>query len=94
VLYLHLPRQLMPGVLSRCARAVAPGGLLLVLGHDRDNLERGTGGPPDADVLYDVDLLRSAAAFLDVQRAEQVERQVGDRTAVDTLLVAGRPTTS
>lgn len=91
VLYLHLSRQLMPDVLARCARAVAPGGLLLVLGHDRDNLDRGVGGPPDPDVLYDVDLLRSAAAELEVQRAEQVERQVGERTAIDTLLVARRP---
>ena len=91
VLYLHLFRQVMPDVLIRCARAVAPGGLLFVLGHDRDNLERGVGGPPDPDVLYDVELLRSAAAELDVQRAEQVERQVGERTAVDTLLVARRP---
>ena len=90
-LYLHLSRQLMPDVLTRCARAVAPGGLLFALGHDRDNLERGVGGPPDPDVLYDVELLRSAAAELDVQRAEQVERQVGERTAVDTLLVARRP---
>lgn len=88
VLYLHLSRPVMPDVLARCARAVAPGGLLFVLGHDRDNLEGGVGGPPDPDVLYDVELLRSAAAGLEVQRAEQVERQVGDRTAIDTLLVA------
>jgi ubiquinone/menaquinone biosynthesis C-methylase UbiE len=91
VLYLHLARQVMPGVLARCARAVAPGGRLLVLGHDRDNLERGVGGPPDPDVLYDVGLLRSAGTELRVQRVEQVERQVGERTAIDTLLVAHRP---
>jgi 2-polyprenyl-3-methyl-5-hydroxy-6-metoxy-1,4-benzoquinol methylase len=90
VLYLHLSRQLMPDVLTRCARAVAPGGLLFVLGHDRDNPERGVGGPPDPDVLYDTELLRSGAADLQVQRAEQVERQVGERTAIDTLLVARR----
>ena len=91
VLYLHLSRQVMPDVLARCARAVAPGGLLCVLGHDRNNLVRGVGGPPDPDVLYDVDLLRSAAGGLEVQRVEQVERQVGDRTAIDTLLVARQP---
>ena len=94
VLYLHLPRQVMPDVLARCASAVAPCGLLFVLGHDRDNLERGVGGPPDPDVLYDVELLCPASAGLEVQRAEQVERQVGARTAVDTLLVARRPSPS
>jgi ubiquinone/menaquinone biosynthesis C-methylase UbiE len=90
VLYLHLPRAEMAGVLARCARAIAPGGVLLALGHDRDNLTRGVGGPPDTDVLYDVDLLRAAAGELHVQRAEQVERPVGDRVAIDTLLLATR----
>ena len=88
----HLSRQVLPEVLARCAQAVPPGGLLLVLGHDRDNLQRGVGGPPDPDVLYDVEMLRSAADGLEVHRVEQVERKVGDNTAIDTLLLAGRPT--
>lgn len=90
VLYLHLPHGPLVDVLRRSARAVSPGGRLLVLGHDRDNLARGTGGPQDPDLLYDVDTLRSAAADLVVDRAEQVERPVGDQTAVDTLLLARR----
>lgn len=90
VLYLHLPHAPLIDVLQRCARAVAPGGRLLVLGHDRDNLLRGTGGPQDAALLHDVDTLRSTMAGLVVERAEQVERQVGDRVAVDALLLARR----
>lgn len=90
VLYLHLARSELTGVLARSAGAVAAGGLLLVLGHDRDNLSRGTGGPRDADLLYDVDLLRSAATGLQLERAEQVGRPVGDDVAVDTLLLARR----
>jgi SAM-dependent methyltransferase len=91
VLYLHLPRAALLPVLTRAAAAVAEGGRLLVLGHDRDNLERGVGGPQDADVLYDLDLLAAAAEELTVERLEQVGRTVGDATAVDTLLVANRP---
>lgn len=90
VLYLHLARAVLPEVLRRCADAVAPGGRLLVLGHDRDNDEHGVGGPPDPDVLYDVALLKAAAADLKVERAEQVRRQVGDAVALDTLLLASR----
>lgn len=90
VLYLHLPSAEVPGVLARAAAAVAPGGRLLVLGHDRENLTRGIGGPPDPDVLYDLDLLRHAADGMTVERLEQVERRVGDRTAVDALLLARR----
>lgn len=90
VLYLHLPRTQLPGVLSRAAASVAPGGRLLVLGHDQDNLERGVGGPQDRELLYDTSLLRAGAEGLDLQRLEQVERPVGERTAVDTLLLARR----
>ena len=91
VLYLHLARSQLAAVLRRCAEAVAPGGRLLVLGHDRDNLQRGVGGPQDPDLLYDVELLRPAADGLTVQRLEQVDRQVGGQLAVDTLLLAQRP---
>ena len=94
VLYLHLPRAALLPVLTRAAAAVAEGGRLLVLGHDRDNLERGVGGPQDEDLLYDLDLLAAAAEELTVERLEQVDRTVGDATAVDTLLVAHRPPAS
>ena len=90
VLYLHLPPAPLLDVLQRCARAVLPGGRLLVLGHDRDNLVRGTGGPQDRELLHDVDTLRAAATGLVVERAEQVERGVGDQVAIDTLLLARR----
>lgn len=90
VLYLHLPHARLVDVLQRCARAVAPGGRLLVLGHDRENLERGTGGPQDVALLYDVEVLRTCAAGLVVERSEQVERPVDGRVAVDALLVARR----
>lgn len=90
VLYLHLPHAPLLDVLQRSARAVAPGGRLLVLGHDCDNLQRGTGGPQDAALLYDVETLRSAAAGLVIERAEQVARPVDGRVAVDALLLARR----
>jgi ubiquinone/menaquinone biosynthesis C-methylase UbiE len=88
VLYLHLPHHDLEQVLVRCARAVAPGGMLLVLGHDRDNT---VGGPPDPAVRYDLALLRASAHDLEVVRAEQVERPVGGEVALDTLLLARRP---
>jgi SAM-dependent methyltransferase len=94
VLYLQLPRATLLPVLTGAAAAVAEGGRLLVLGHDRDNLERGVGGPQDEDLLYDLDLLAAAAEGLTVERLEQVDRAVGDATAVDTLLVAHRPPAS
>lgn len=90
VLYLHLQRAALLPVVTRAAAAVARGGRLLVLGHDRENLERGVGGPPDPDVLYDRHLLADGAEELEIERLDQVERRVGDDTAIDTLLAARR----
>jgi len=91
VLYLHLTRPELTAALSRAAAALAPGGLLLALGHDRDNLDRGAGGPQDPALLWDVDVLREVAAGLRIEQLGQVERPVGDAVAVDVLLTARRP---
>ncbi|SSC22159.1 S-adenosyl-L-methionine-dependent methyltransferase, partial [Klenkia terrae] len=91
VLYLHLPRPELVDVLARSAGAVLPGGHLLVLGHDRENLIRGTGGPQDPDVLYDPELLGTAVRGWRTERLERMDRDTDSGTAVDTLLFAQRP---
>jgi len=97
VLYLQLTQPERTAALEVAASAVAPGGTLLVVAHDEDNLTRGYGGPPSADVLYSVaDVTRVAeAAGLTVERAERVVRVVdtdaGPRDAIDTLVRAKRP---
>lgn len=96
VAYLHLPSESLVELLRRLPGWVAPGGTLLVLGHDRDNLERGIGGPPNPDVLYAPALLEDVVrgSDLEVDRCEQVLRPVekgGQRAdAIDTLLLAHR----
>jgi len=91
VLYLHLPRPQLVDVLARSADAVRPGGHLLVLGHDRENLTRGIGGPQDPDVLYDPELLGGVVASWDLSCLERIDRDTDSGTAVDTLLFAQRP---
>ena len=96
VLYLQLPQPERSIALEVAASAVALGGTLLVVAHDQDNLARGFGGPPSADVLYRVaDVTDVAvAAGLTVERADQVVRVVdsdtGPRDAIDTLVKAKR----
>jgi SAM-dependent methyltransferase len=90
VLYLHLPEPDIRDLLGRCAHALAPGGHLLILGHDKDNLLRGVGGPQDERLLYDTTLL-SPHGDLQVVRLEQVHRPAAGGVAVDTLLLATRP---
>ena len=47
-----MPKQQRRSVLRAAAEAVAPGGTLLVVGHDLENLTSGHGGPQDPAVLY------------------------------------------
>lgn len=96
MLYLQLPQPARSAALKAAASAVAPGGTLVIVAHDLDNLARGFGGPQDPDVLYRVsDVTETAVnAGLTVRRAEQAVRTVdtdtGPRDAVDTVVTAQR----
>jgi SAM-dependent methyltransferase len=94
VLYLQLPRDELLHALESAAGAVAPGGTLLVLGHDTTNLTRGHGGPKDASVLYTAADVVPALRDLVVERAEAVERTVpladGEAVAIDAFVRAHR----
>lgn len=94
VAYLHLPEPLRTPVFAAAAAAVAPGGTLLVIGHDLANLDGGYGGPQDPGVLTTAPALVAAIGDLAVIRAEPVERPVttpeGERIAIDHVLRAVR----
>jgi SAM-dependent methyltransferase len=83
----------LPPVLARAPRWVAPGGLLVVVGHARRNLVDGVGGPQDPRLLHDhVDLAaRVTGARLRVRRAAEVARETPDGTALDVVVVAENP---
>ncbi|WP_165988046.1 bifunctional 2-polyprenyl-6-hydroxyphenol methylase/3-demethylubiquinol 3-O-methyltransferase UbiG [Streptomyces sp. YIM 98790] len=95
--YLHLPAGPRRDVWRRAAGATAPGGTLLVVGHDATNIAEGTGGPQDPEVLYSPDEVVSVAvsAGLRTVRAERVRRPVegAQRDAVDALVRLHRPAT-
>lgn len=99
VCYLQLPAGARRAALGHAAAALAPGGTLLVVGHDRSNLEHGVGGPQDPAVLYTpedvVDDLQASGVTVVVQRAEVVRRPVdtasGRADALDCLVRAQRP---
>lgn len=99
--YLHWGAGQREPFLDRCAAAVAPGGHLVVVGHDRTNIEHGHGGPQDPALLTTPDELRARfeAAGLTVQRAETVLRPVTveqddgstiEVNAIDHVVVATR----
>ena len=91
VAYLHLPTDDVLGLLHRAVDWLRPGGRLLLLGHDLDNLARGVGGPQDPGILHSTGRLAPVAERLAVDRLEQVPRETPEGTAVDTLLWGRRP---
>jgi SAM-dependent methyltransferase len=97
VFYLQVPQEDRQPILSAAATAVARGGTLLLVAHDKRNLEQGHGGPKDVSVLYTPqDVVRDLEGRgLQIERAAVVERPVdtpeGQRIALDALVRARRP---
>lgn len=95
VMYLQLPAAERRAALGHAAAAVAPGGTLLVVGHDRLNLTEGWGGPTQAEVLFTPDDVVSEIGGLVIESARRVRRAVaegaGAREAIDALVRARRP---
>ena len=92
--YIHLPRGEFGALLEAAASALAPGGTLLVVGHDVDNIAHGHGGPQDPGILHRVDDVVAGLPGLTIARAEQARRPVqtdeGERVAIDTVVRAQR----
>lgn len=94
--YLQLPPEKRIPVHAEAARALAPGGQLFLIAHHSDNIERGVGGPPYPEVLFDEDLLASDFADLEILRNEKVFRPVEGpdgavRDAHDVLFLGRKP---
>jgi 2-polyprenyl-3-methyl-5-hydroxy-6-metoxy-1,4-benzoquinol methylase len=76
--FIHLPSTERDEVYTRAAAAVAPGGTLLIVGHDRTNLTEGVGGPQDPNVLFTPSEVAAELVGFAVQRAEAVRRPSPD----------------
>jgi hypothetical protein len=93
LLYFHLPPSELRTVLTRAQSALAKGGTLVLLGHDRTNLTDGVGGPSDPDILYTPEELAATLPLLEIGKAERVLRDVTgeERDAIDALVRARKP---
>ena len=94
ILYRHLERPERRRVLAAASRSVVPGGTLLIVGHDLDNLTRGYGGPQDPARLWVAAEGVEELVGLEIEQAGQVVRVVktdtGTVEAIDTLIRARR----
>ncbi|MEW1705828.1 methyltransferase domain-containing protein [Microbacterium sp. NPDC089190] len=83
--YLHLPDS--AAAIARIAQWVTPGGTLVVVGHDVENIAAGGHGPSDPAILYTPEVQRGALD--DRFRIARCERIV--RTSADAELREGHP---
>jgi SAM-dependent methyltransferase len=96
VCYLQVPADERRAAHASAARAVAPGGQLVVVAHHSDNLAQGHGGPQDPAVLFTEDDVTSDIDGLGLQvlrsarEARHVQTPEGSRTAWDAVVVAQR----
>jgi RNA polymerase sigma-70 factor (ECF subfamily) len=95
IAYLHVGPEERGPIYSAAARAVAPGGRLLVVGHDLANLTEGAGGPQDPERLFTAEGLGRELTDTDpalvIERAEVVRRRPApERGPIDALLVLRR----
>lgn len=99
ITYLQLAAPTMRQVLARAAGWLAPGGTLLVISHDVENLAAGAPGPKNPAVLHTPELLSEAVEGLRVVRAERFRRDTAAdpehpddhvTEAIDTVLLALR----
>lgn len=95
IVYLHLPPEERRPVYARAATAMATGGRLIVVGHDRLNATEGEGGPPDPGRLFTADEIGAELVAADhgllIERSEVVRRMpLPERAPIDALLVVRR----
>jgi len=90
LLYLHLPPSERRLVLGRASAALAPGGTLLLVGHDLLNMTEGVGGPSDPAIHVTPGEVAGELPGLEIEKAERVYRDVRgeSRPAIDALVRA------
>lgn len=72
-IFLHLPPDVRPRVHAALARALRPGGLLVLEGFHRRQLGRSSGGPKELELLFDLEDLRRDFAALEPLEALEGE---------------------
>jgi SAM-dependent methyltransferase len=98
ICYLQVPATARRTTVRNAAESLAPGGTLLMIGHDSRNLTDGAGGPQDPAVLFTAGEVAEDLSGIEmtIQQAGEVLRPVpgADRPAIDALFRATRATTA
>ena len=93
IVYVHLGAADMKHLFANAARALAPGGTLIGVGHALRNLADGVGGPPYPDILWTEDRIAPLVDGLTIVQLTEILRPVenSEVDAIDILLQATHP---
>lgn len=75
-IFAHLPPPLRREVHRRVVRALKPGGVLLLEAYTPAQVGRGTGGPPNVEMMITADGLRQELQGLEFELLRECEREV------------------
>jgi SAM-dependent methyltransferase len=89
--FLQLPPAQRRTLLHEAAARLAPGGMLLVIGHDSTNPTEGHNGPLDPEILFTpADIMMDLDGVLDIEVADRHLRPTEAGDAFDAVVVARR----
>ena len=78
IIFLHMPSAERLAAHHKLLKSLKPGGHFIIEVYSKQQLEYGTGGPGDPDLLYDVDLLKQDFSSIDFSVLEQQERHISE----------------
>lgn len=76
LVFAHTPPHIRPHMLAQVEQALRPGGRVLLECYSPDQVGRGTGGPPVAEMMFTLEELRGIFDNWDEHHAEEVIREV------------------
>jgi SAM-dependent methyltransferase len=79
-IFCHLPPPLRRRVHEQVVRGLAPGGMYVLEAYSVRQLQFGTGGPQNAELLLTLDAVRGELAGLEFLHAVEIEREVHEGT--------------
>jgi len=75
-IFCHLPHKQRAGLYRKLVRALKPGGVLVLEAYIPKQLQFATGGPPSADLMPTLAMLRDELEGLSLEHARELEREV------------------
>jgi SAM-dependent methyltransferase len=76
--FCHLPPVMRAALHERCLRGLAPGGVFILEGFARRQLELGTGGPKTRELLITLESIRQELPGLCFEIARETERELAE----------------